>query len=499
MKNKTIQKKMMSLVAPLVFVGCAKNNSQSIELASQSIKQSLGCENVKSLTYDSFYELLDQSKLTPNPEDLKTALHKQLADLQASNNFSSDEKKKLNLIVEQMDQVVDLMLSESIKNPHLSWKEQIQKIIQYEMEDQSTRDLVETHQALRSHLDQVKQLSSSLSLACETTEASPDSPAPTTGSAGSTQGGSVNPTAESSALVGVAQGLKRVISTAYQSCRVLDLPALDKNAPSVVGITRLAEKHPDGIGAKRVISDLASVQKTHYYIRGIATESSCQPVRNNPLIYDYGGEPAISKNTLNFFSNAGTGTSVLGVDCSAFVSSAIAVSGLRYKPDLPNKPIYTRQTSSQFINAAKSGFTCFDNVSLTPNQSILPGDIVAVVGHVVAIDSIGQDPFGLNQVKSVSECSKLNYKNFDIVIAQSSPSKNGIGINKFVVSDYLDESTKMRDAFVKMGTQACLAKFQNKTLQPLDSAWGFIRHKGTASCLATRVSMVGESCTQSCF
>jgi len=492
----------MSLVAPLVLVGCAKNNSQSIELASQTIKQSLGCENVKSLTYDSFYELLDQSKSNPYPEDLKMAIHRQLADLQSSESLSSEEKKKMNLIAEQMDLVVDLMLSESVKNPNLSWKEQIQKIIQYEMEDQSSEDLVQTHQALKLHLDQVKQLSSSLSLACETPQAPADTSLPaagSTGGAGSAGSSDATPTTEATSPVGVAQGLRRVISTAYQSCRVLDLPALDKNAPNVVGITRLAEKHPDGIGAKRIISDLASVQKTHYYIRGLATESSCQPVRDNPLIYDYGGEPAISKNTLNFFSNAGTGTAVLGVDCSAFVSSAIAVSGLRYKPDLPNKPIYTRQTSSQFINAAKSGFTCFDNVSLTPNQSILPGDIVAVVGHVVAVDRIGQDPFGLNQLKSVSECSKLNYKNFDIVIAQSSPSKNGIGINKYVVSDYLDESPKMRDAFVKMGVQACLAKFQNKTLQPLDSAWGFIRHKGTASCLATRVAMVGESCTQSCF
>jgi hypothetical protein len=296
-------------------------------------------------------------------------------------------------------------------------------------------------------------------------------------------------------------GINMVFSTAYQSCRVLDLPPIERSTASVVGISRVGT-HTDGIGGKREVTSLSSVQKTHYYINGIATESQCFSVRNNPLIYDYGGSPAVSGTTINFQKNAGSGTGALGIDCSAYVSSAIAVAGLRYKPAADNKPIYIRQNSSKFISAAKSGFTCFDNVTVTPTSTVKAGDIVGVVGHVVAIDSVGADPFGLSLIKTEAGCSSISYKNFDMTVTQSSPSKNGIGLNKYLLKDYLIESGdsgKMTVAFVGMAKQACLAKFQNKSLKPASSAWGFLRHKGTAACLAPRVSMVGESCTQKCF
>ena len=111
----------------------------------------------------------------------------------------------------------------------------------------------------------------------------------------------------------------------------------------------------------------------------------------------------------------------------------------------------------------------------------------------LGVDRIGKDPFGLALIKNVNDCSNLNYKNFDIDIAQSSPSKNGIGINKYLLRDYLDESPKIRTAFEGMAEQACLAKFQNRNLKPKNSEWGFLRHKGTPDCLTTRVTLSGES------
>ena len=57
----------------------------------------------------------------------------------------------------------------------------------------------------------------------------------------------------------------------------------------------------------------------------------------------------------------------------------------------------------------------------------------------------------------------------------------------------------MRTAFVEMGKQACLAYFGNKSIKPKSTNWGFLRHKGTAECLAPAVHIEGESCTQKCF
>lgn len=474
-KQKSI---VVTLAAAGFFVGCAPQNLSSLSKASQSISESLGCTNVKSKVFDSFYELLDETQAIPQASDFKTVLHEKLVSIKSEKQLSQSESDKLDQISDQLDEVIDLMLSESAKNPRLSVHEQIEKLIEYEMEDQSTRTIIETQQQVSAKMKQIKALSEEIPVDC----AHPDKEAPLSASA--------------VANAKMAKGLNMVFATAYQSCRVLDLPPMDASTPNVVGISRVGT-HEDGIGGKRLVTDTKAVENSHYYMRGIASESSC--VKTTPLIYDYGGKVSSSGNTLSFFKNAGSGTAALGVDCSGYVAASIAVSGLRYKPGLVTKPIYANQSASKYIDSAKSGFSCFENVTLTPAVSIKEGDIVGVSGHVVAVDKIGADPFGLKNVNSVDDCANLNYRNFDIVIAQSSPSKNGIGMNKYEVRDYINESGKMKTAFVEMGKQACLAKFQNKNIKPASSAWGFVRHKGTADCVAERAVLEGESCTRACL
>lgn len=478
-------RKIAFLGVAFALASCAPPHTQSVNQASQNITGSLACADMKSLVFDSFYEMIDQGQSVPLASDMKLSLQEAMDQLKIDKNLSTEEVETLDKITSELFTVIDLMLEQTPDMSSASWKEQIQKIIEYEMQDESSEKVVDSHTKIYQALDRVRGLSEKTSLACEMTYSPNKVSHPS------------SPIVEGAAA-SLTKGVNRILATAYQSCRVLDLPAMDASTADVEGITRTGT-HSDGVGGKREITSLKSVQKTHYYIKGIATESSCTKVANNPLIYDYGGQPAISGTTLNFFKDSGSGTSVLGVDCSAFVSSAIAVVGMRYKPNLENKPIYTRQTSSKFISAKKSGFTCFDNVTVTAKQSIAAGDVVGINGHVVIVDRIGKDPFGLGSVKKESDCSKLNYKNFDIVVAQSSPSKNGVGINRYEVKDYLDETSGMRTAFVEMGKQACLAKFQQKSIKPSSSSWGFLRHKGTSECMAPRVSLSGESCAQRCF
>lgn len=479
------------IFSSISLVDCAPKVTPSVQLASEKISNSLGCTDVKSKMFDAFYELIDQDQLIPDSRILKAQLNLHIDQMVVQKQIIGDAKN-ISILKIKLSELVDALLMESQKNSALTWKEQVQKLIEYEMEDQSSVEIKSSVQSINSKVQSIKVLSQELSASCVAAPAAgPVQTAPPSESASGNSATGAN-------SYPVAIGLNRIVATAYQSCRVLDLPAMDRSTPDVSGVSRIGT-HADGIGGQRAITNLTAVQNSHYYVRGIASESNCAPVRNNPLIYDYGGEPFISGNTISFQQNAGTGTKVLGVDCSAFVSSSIAVAGLRYKPGVDNKPIFIRQTSTKFIDAAQSGFTCFENVTLTSKVSVLPGDIIGVHGHVVAIDKIGDDPFGLKLLKSANECSQINYKNFDITVSQSSPSKNGIGINKYVLRDYLDESGKMKTAFVEMGKQACLAHFQNKTIKPSSSDWGFLRHKGTAECLAPRVSVAGEACTRSCF
>ena len=469
----------LSLAFCHIILGCAPTSNKSVEQASQSISDSLGCTNVQSKIFDAFYTMIDQDQAVPSPQQIKKSLSLQMQKL-FSKASGSVEREKIIAIKSEVESLVDLMLSETKRNSNITWKEQIQKLIEYEMEDKSDTVTANSSKLIAEKTKIIRSLAQSLELACSAPATSiPNSELPKTQSS-------------------LSKGLKMVFATAYQSCGVLDLPEMDRATADVVGITRIGT-HQDGVGGKRGITDLKSVQATHYYIRGIASENQCLSISQTPLIYDYGGEPYVSGNTINFFKNAGTGTDVLGVDCSAYVSSAIAVAGLRYKPGLDNKPIFIRQTSSKFINAEASGFKCFENITVTRDSNIKAGDIIGVKGHMLTIDRTGEDPFGLRLLKSVDQCNSLNFQNFDIVVNQSSPSKNGIGINKYIARDYLAESGKMRVAFVEMGKQACLAYFQNKSLKPTSSEWGFLRHKGTPECLAPRVIMAGESCTQKCF
>lgn len=493
--NKSILRKSIkfqttvSLVSSLFILSCSQTSTKFVEQASKDVSSSLGCTEVKSKIFDAFYTMIDQSQVVPTADSMKAGLEKNLDEM--TQQLGSDlNSKDIAQLKKELKSLVDMMLSESVRNPSLTWKEQVQKLIEYEMEDQSDLVTAKSSKQISEKVQSITKLSDSLGVACQ----SPG--APVTGDTPETF--HVSPPANALKSGLMANGLNRVFATAYQSCRVLDLPEMDRATVDVSGITRDGS-HEDGIGAKRFITDLKAVQNSHYYIRGIASESNCKEIRNTPLIYDYGGSPAVTSTTINFFTDAGSGTNVLGVDCSAYISSGIAVGGLRYKPGLENKPIYIRQNSRKFISAVDSGFSCFENVTVSKSSTIKSGDIIGVIGHVVAVDKLGADPFGLSLLKSEADCSRISHKNFDIIISQSSPSKNGIGINKYDAKDYLDESVKMQTAFTEMAKQSCLAYFGNKSLKPKSSEWGFLRHKGTAECLAPRVTIAGESCTQKCF
>ncbi|MFN3455803.1 MAG: hypothetical protein ACK41T_12685, partial [Pseudobdellovibrio sp.] len=127
------------------------------------------------------------------------------------------------------------------------------------------------------------------------------------------------------------------------------------------------------------------------------------------------------------------------------------------------------------------------------------GDIVAVSGHVVIVDKVGADPFGIKRLKSINDCSSLDSKYFDFVVSQSSPSKNGIGLNRYVAKDYLKESSKMMEAFKGIGKAVCQAYFSNKNVATPSSTYGIIRHTGSKDCLSPKIAMVNQSCVNQCL
>ncbi len=456
--------------------GCMKQQSSQASLkASSSIVETLGCKDFRSLLFDSLYEYAET-----NQKNLETIELKSLISIELSNSVLQ-QKIENTLVVSSLKSelfsVIDLLMKEDKNRQNI-----IQKLIDFEMEDRSSLLQINKNTQISNHLKNITAFSTSLNLNCNQQDKFRSNPI------------------SSKALSTLRAGMNNVFSTAYQSCQALAVTALTASTPDVKGITRLAQNHPDGIGGRRLVSNLSAVQDTHPYIRvaGNSSTNTCFNVNQSPLIYDYGGEPSTINNSINFFKNAGSGTQVLGIDCSALISSAAAVAGLRYKPGLENKAIFIRQSSEKFISAKSSNFTCYKNISTGPAESLRVGDIAAVRGHVLMIDRVGSDPFGIKNLSNLSHCKLLDSNRFDFTVTQSSPSKNGIGINKYEAKDYLNESPKMKKLFTEFGQATCTAFFQNTNLKPTSTEWGIIRHIGTAECLAPKIKLVGQSCVSQC-
>ena len=482
-------------------VGCAKGKS-SIESSSQKAAEAIGCSSFKSKVYDSMYDYLDNEQDAPALSDFSSSLNEKIDAIALAQKI--DNPEAVAALKQNISDLYKVLIEEAseLKQTKTS-KEHLQTIIEMEMGDTSTPENVELNKVAAKSFSKVDQSVQALDVQCgqgstgETEEPGDpvivDQPVDTGGSG--TISDAPIPVGQKSVLV----GSHNVLATAYQSCAVLEIPEVSAATADVVGIQRTGT-HSDGVGGVRKVSSVSSVQNSHPYIKVAGgAQAGCFNVRSNPLIYDYGGQAAISNNVLDFSKNSGSGSTALGIDCSAYVSAAVAAGGMRYKPGVENKAVYTRQNSSKFINASSSGFTCFNNVTATPNTSILPGDIVGVSGHVVLVDKIGADPFGLKRLKSASDCNSLSTTYWDFIISQSSPSKNGIGLNRYVAKDYLRESTKMTTAFMGIAKAACQAYFGSKNVATPSSSYGILRHKGTAECLSPKIQMAYQSCVSTCL
>jgi hypothetical protein len=492
---KTALKNIFALSTCLIISGCMNKNPMLAQSASTAA-EALGCSDFQSKVFDSMYSYLDQEKSAPDIQEFKAELSARIDEIAL--NQKIDHPEKISEFKNEINRIFEVLIEDSKNKKNVkSSKEHLQTLIQLEMQDTSSPENIKLNSKLTKQFSKVSTLSNELNIQCQS-PAADNSSAITEG----TSPDNIPVESQISTQSRMIAGQNNVFSTAYQSCQALQVPEISASTPDVVGIRRIGT-HADGIGGLRQISSLSSVQNTHPYIKVAAgQQNGCFNVRANPLIYDYGGEPSIANNTINFFKNVGTGSkTTLGIDCSAYVSSAIAAAGFRYRPGVANKAIYIRQTSAQFINAKNSGFSCFDNITLTKESSIKPGDIGGVRGHVVMIDKVGADPFGIKKLSNVSQCATLGISNFDFTISQSSPTKNGVGIDKMIAKDYLAEFTstgKMRVLFTGIARAACTAYFQNTSVKPNNSEWGIIRHNGTAECLAPRIQLENQSCVSQC-
>ena len=504
MKNLKLKAIMSSLALTLSACGVAGKPAQ--QLAATSIGN-LGCKASQSEMWTTLHRIAEEGGSYPEATELRQAL---LAEGEKRQLKGKDFEKYADVFVANYSLTIEGIKEKLGPTDLEGWKKALAEMeigVRVTSVHQELQDKLEASlKSLDEHEAQLKQecIADEGTASLPTPVApTPDAPTPDAPSPAPVKDGTIweQLMKEGPEVVGA----RRSLATAYQSCDVLSLPAMTSATPSVSGITVLAEPHPAG-GRKRVYGSIADINASHYYIKNQRlAKNSCFEIRNAPLIYDFGGKPATSSaNTklLNFFRSSGSGTSVLGIDCSAFVFSALATSGLKMDPD-PKKILKADLVhgigSRAFKEPQSNGLRCLAKIAVTRTTSIKAGDIVAINGHVVMVDQVGADPFGLYKISSAADCraEKLPFSNFDFVLAQSSPSKRGIGINRFQARDYLKESSTYREGLTRYAVAACKAKFG--TITTVDTAkLSVTRHRKTPECKAESLKMTNEDCVDSC-
>jgi hypothetical protein len=481
----------------LVVAGCGDSFHSAKHIAQKSL-DSVGCKASQSEMWNSFHRVAEEGGKYPSSSQVRQAL---LQIGQQKNLTGAAFTHYVDTFVSTYETTLAGIQSKFAPTNLSAWKKALAEM---EIGVRVTEVHAELQGKIESSLQSLARAEKELGTDCAQPEPEPQPMPPKDDD--STSFATVWEQLKAQASPEV-YGARLTLATAYQSCDVLSLTPMTAYTPNVDGIVVIGN-HPSGTGKKRDISSVASVNSTHYYIKNNRlAKNSCFEIRNSPLIYDYGGKPFTSSQAPLIFDlhreMPGDSGPTLGIDCSAYVFSALAVAGLKMDPSA-TKPLKADLVhgigSRAFKEPQANGLRCLEKIEVSADKSILPGDIVAINGHVVMVDQVGDDPFGIDGIQDGASCTAANIpiSRFDFIIAQSSPVKNGIGINRYRAKDYLTTSNTFKDGLTRYAVAACRARFGLSHSVDTTSL-SVVRHKKTADCRAPApLSAAHEECVDSC-
>ena len=494
------------LSALVLASACAQNTGSGAALAENS-GNAIGCPAFADTFWDELYKFPTAQKEFPTETEMREHFTRAVSEGRLKSLSDGDKNRAVESLVELYRLV-------ALESKNLAMEEEVEDktfgaLVQLELGDRSTPEKAAIQDRIEKEMKVLEDLAATLESAAPCTDAKPapaepspgtshvPTPAPTPSAGGSSTllsnwKANLNP---------AVYGARKTMATSYQSCDAVSVAPLDASVPNLQGI-KIVGKAGDGIGSLREISDVGALVRSHPYLRNYRRpRSSCYDVLSNPPIYDYGGRPVTSGDpgTFDMFRNQG-GTKVLGTDCSGFAYMALATAGLKVKPAGRLKAVTVHGiTSRSFVNPKATGLTCLDYAKFSGSSSLRPGDILAKPGHVLLIDSIGTDPFGISGISRVEDCkvANMSVKRFNFTIIQSASSKNGLVAQRTVGSEYLPEAPEMMVGMLEHAVAACKAKF-GATVTASSSKASLVRHTGSASCKDSEIKMARESCVASC-
>lgn len=485
----------LALAFLFIVTSCTPLSQRIAEKLAIDTTGSLGCEHLQSRLFNHLDAILMDEQTFPEPLLVKTELTKRLTEILSERKPNSLNSKLVDGFVDSYMEFYLLAtksLPEALSAKNSS-ETTLAALVALELGDQTTPEKKQLQTELLTLRSALLSASEKLELDCEEPDKEPQHDPESESS-----NGPIFDYLRKKYPLPVYGGMKSLL-VAYQSCDILNLSPMNSDTPQVEGIS-VVGRHPNGNGNVRKITSLKDVIETHYYIKDQRPPSeSCANLQKFPLIYDYGGKPASSPSlhsSLDFFQNSGSGSSELGTDCSGFVFTAYAAAGLKLRSDQPLKALQVLGVSAGMLKEPQSnGLNCLSKKF----GELIPGDLIASNGHVVMVDSVGTDPFGIAHYTKESECvmDSMNVSRFNFTISQSSPSKGAIGMNRMLAADYFATSPSMGSGLKDHAVTACLKKF-GKRKSPSTSLISVVRHSGTLPCLSKPIPLTRQECLLSC-
>lgn len=275
---------------------------------------------------------------------------------------------------------------------------------------------------------------------------------------------------------------RSVMAVAYGTNDVLSLPVVDKETPDIEGIT--ADRLP-GQWIKHLfnIVDRDAVCRTHPYYQG----RTCP---KKPLIYNYGGKAGVLDDlNLDLSRRAGSGTSVMGIDCSGFVFASLAQAGLKLKSTKTLKAGQTDDYAAQnYFDYDKNGLNCFEEAPFGKDATLQAGDLLVSPFHIAIVDSVGVDPLGFAQRHSHWSCGNIGFEDMDFTLIQSAPNLNGVGISRAKGADYVEDNFFFR-GLLDIAISGCDNAVSGKAAPESTLFMKILRHKETPDCRQTPLTV----------
>jgi hypothetical protein len=160
---------------------------------------------------------------------------------------------------------------------------------------------------------------------------------------------------------------------------------------------------------------------------------------------------------------------VIGMDCSGYLSLAMMNAGMRFSPNKRPTFLGTWQIA-QLSQAGKD--SCMQESPLIPVETALqPGDLFVVPGtHMVLIDSVGGDPFGLSHFQTQEDCAAMTPADWDFRILHSSSKATAVGLSRMEGSEYFLNAPEVVGPMLARALEICRQNKPSTLSEPSQSA-----------------------------